>query len=631
MEVFRNRLISEYTRDELEELFLVRCDQLDQKASEIAKLEQKASDISGKLTRIKQDINDTTKQRVKFDGKLAPTAYRVSQVAVKELKDQIAELEIELGKKNLEKDAVAREVAYFKSLLNFPAKLRTDKSSKFNPTKTIEDLLAMLADLSSRNTDPLVVNRLLAASYILQNNLKAAEEPMRKILELIGESSLPVFESIDMRKEIKEREDQIEKLRHDLAVLQAQQDKLSQEHNDRLKQYQLDAERNQEKYRELMDLHHKKEKMEADAARLAELEIIADGLRKEIELLKQQRDKLIEDNADRKNKLRDELQKLIDQMQKELEDLKAHIDALRKSNAEIENQKNSLQQTYENALEKRADTIDGLNKLQEEYRALRARFVKLMSGTNEDPFENQRFIDFINGMIERNWSFNTVRKYLAHIESIDGKLEQLDAKIAKYQPIKEQLTKQIADKTRLVKELEAELDARHISHAGAVAEAQRTEFKYQNGASHINITAAKQFELEENQTAIILSFLEFTLDKSFLGSQNCKLFLTVDFYDCKQEQTNFIDKFDTTFNTDLLFKVKNDFILRDYLKDTKIPVKLWKATGMKFTEVANTTIAMFPFLDGVPSFSASSVLMDKNEKPVGNINYEAQIYIPLLQ
>lgn len=489
----------------------------------------------------------------------------------------------------------------------------------------------MLADLSSRNTDPLVVNRLLAASYILRNNLKAAEEPMRKILELIGESSLPVFESIDMRKEIKERENQIEKLRHDLAVLQAQQDKLSQEHNDRLKQYQLDAERNQEKYREIMDLHHQKEEKEADAARLAELEIIADGLRKEIELLKSQRDKLIEENADRKSKLQEELQRQIEQMEKELEELKAHIDALRKSNADIENQKNSLQQTYENALEKRADTIDGLNKLQEEYRALRARFVKLMSGTNEDPFENQRFIDFINEMIERNWSFNTVRKFLAHIENIDGKLEQLDAKIAKYQPIKEQLTKQIADKTKLVKELEAELDARHISHAGAVAEAQRAEFKYQQGASHINISAAQQFELEENQTAIILSFLEFTIENSILGSQNCKLFLTVDFYDCKQEQTNFIDRYDSTFNTDLLFKVKNDFILRDYIKDTKIPVKLWKATGMKFTEVANTTIALFPFVNGVPSFSSTSVLMDNHEKAVGKINYEAQIYIPLLQ
>lgn len=633
METYRNRLLSDYTRDELEELFIRKCEILDFKAREINELEQKTADLSGKLTRLRNDITDQTKQRVKFDGKMAPTAFKLSQATVKELQNEIDRLNIELGKAERARDKVLRDVIHFRNLKNFPGQSHTGLKKPAKAAKSVDDLVEMLAELSSKQTDPLVICRLQAASSLLKNNLLKAEDPMRKIMDMIGESYLPIFESIDKRREIKEREEKIDDLKRKLAELKMQQDTMAEEHSNRLKKYQDEAERNQQKYRDIMDLHLKKEELEADAAKLGELRIIEDGLKNEVHLLLEQKKNLEEDNDIREKKMNDELQLGINHLKSEIEALKAHIEALKKSNNEIEQQTNQLSNQYRMSVQQRGEIADGLRKLEEEHHMIRKKFVHLMSGTSEDPFSNPRFLEFLRQMDERQIPYDAIRRYCADNEKINQKLGMLTGKIDKYENQRAQLKQSIEDKKKIISELKDELDSLFGDNKGNKdgLSPQHRNIHFNEGAPHIHFSVDDMIELQTGFTAIILSFQDLQMDQSVIGTQKCKIFLSVDFLDYQTVQTSTVDPRSTSFDSQILFKVNNNLELKEYIKSKSVEITLSKAVGTIYSELGHGSLSLSPFLQGTNSFTSSLTIASPDGKVICNVKFEANIFIPLVQ
>ena len=120
------------------------------------------------------------------------------------------------------------------------------------------------------------------------------------------------------------------------------------------------------------------------------------------------------------------------------------------------------------------------------------------------------------------------------------------------------------------------------------------------------------------------------MDSSVIGSPKDLLFLTVDFYDCEPIQSGVINHYDSTFNTNMLFKVRNDYSLREYIEKKTPAFAIHKVTGMYHAEIARGTLNMSPLCDHIDCFTSVSTLTS-NDRAVGKINYEVQIFSPLIK
>lgn len=630
-EIYRNRLLAEYSRQELEEDFIRSCEELDEKATEIIKLEKQAKFLEGRLGRLEQDIEDQTKQQVCFDGKHAPMAFRQSQLQVKELLDQIAVFERELGQRQVKRDKVLNEVRYFRSLLNYPGKKAKNQSQK-GTSKSVSraELVHMLSVLLTGNQVPQTVHRLQAAIAILNRNLGDAEIPMRQLMSTIGET-LQLFDMLDKKKQIKEREDKIEELRVKLAQLRQRHEEMTKQHQDLLQQYKDEADQNNQRYKEEMELQHEKEAKDAEAAKLAEMKIIRDGLKNENALLEDQIDKLKADNEARLDKLKKQSDDALEKLQEEQRDLENHCAALRASNKDMEMRCKQLENQYEDAKARRADIEDLSKQLQAEYTSLRQYFVKMLSATDDDPFENPRFREFLEQMADKDWRFDTIKTFTDDIEKLKTRKSMIEEKLAKYENVQGNLNNMIATKRSLITDLRAQLDALQLELGQSTEDLMKQRPAYVEGAEHIHVEM-ETLNLQDDQTAVQFSFQNFELDPSLISNQKCKIFLVVEFYDHKPSFSNYISPMDGTFDLPLAFITRNDYQLREYIQRSYVNVTLCVVRGMAFEEVAVGKFDLTPFLDEKEAFTSSMELKSKTtHQPVGKIQYEAQLVVPLLK
>lgn len=635
-EIFRNRLLPEYSRQELEEEFIRCCENLDSKATEILKLEKQAEYLEGRLGRLQQDVEDQTRQQVRFDGTHAPIAYRQSQLTVKELNDQIILLERELGQHQMKRDKVLQEVRYFRSLLNFPGKRsKAGTAANSGKKKTRAELARMLSVLlTNKQMPPQMVYRIQAAISILNHNLIDAEIPMRELMKIIGES-LQLFDMLDKKKEIEERERQIENMRQKLAELRERHDKMTEEHQKLLQQYKDEAEQNNAKYKEILDLQQQREAKEAEAARLKELQIIADGLRSEINLLEEQKVKLNEDNIDRVNKLRMQMEEAIRKLKSELDELVNHCAALRASNKDLESRCADLERQYADAKDRKTEIEELSQQLQAEYDSLRKYYFPLLSQTNDDPFENPRFVEFLNQMGARDWRFSNIRDFQNEIEELQERRKLSIEKVAKYENLQTKLTEMIETKKNEIANLEEQL-RKLQGENGIISQEVDTgsNQEYLEGSPDIFDTNIP-VELNDDETAFMLHVEKFNLTRpEIIGPKRCKLTLSFDFYDHEINNTNLFLPSDTDIDSRILFPCKNDFQLREYVQKGKVKVQLVKMIGIDATPVGQDEFSLKFFLDDPKNKCFSSKLVfrtfDQNIE-FAEANFQVGLYIPIIQ
>ena len=634
-EIFRNRLLPEYSRQELEEEFIKCCEDLDSKATEILKLEKQAQYLDGRLGRLQQDVEDQTRQQVRFDGTHAPVAYRQSQLTVKELQDQIILLERELGQHQMKRDKILQEVRYFRSLLNFPGKRsKVGTTANSGKKKTRAELVRMLSVLlTNKQVPPQMVYRIQAAISILNHNLMDAEIPMRELMKIIGES-LQLFDMLDKKKEIEERERQIEKMRQKLAELRERHDKMTEEHQKLLQQYKDEAEQNDAKYKEILDLQKLREEKEAEAARLKELEIIAEGLRGEIKLLEEQKIKLNEDNIDRINKLRERMEEEIRKLKGELDDLIKFCAKLRESNENLESRCAEIERQYADAKDQRSEIEELTQQLQAEYDNLRKYYVPLLSQTDIDPFENHRFEEFLKQMGGRDWKFSTIRQFQDEIEKLTERKKLNLEKVGKYENLRDKLKAMIDDKKKEIEQLEEQL-RRLQDENGIILQEMDSEpgQKYIEGAPDIIFDQNTVVELDDSYTAILLFFQDFNiLRPEVLGPKKCNILLSVDFYDHETQNTYHVLPTDGAFDQKILFPCKNDFQLREYLQRGKVKIQFVKLAGINAIPLGQDELSLKCFLDGVTKFSSKLVFrsLDQNIE-FAEVNFQVGIFRPVIQ
>ncbi|KAH0791003.1 hypothetical protein GPJ56_005138 [Histomonas meleagridis] len=629
--IFRNKLLAEYSRADLEEEFIRCCEELDQKAKEINKLENQSRFYDKKFDRLNQDIEDLTKVPVCFDGAHAPTAFRQSQAIVKKLQDQISELEIELAQKQAKRNRIADEVKYFKSLLSFPAKRlkNTTKTQK----KTVDELIKMLTYLLTHNlVEPEMIPRVEAAIEILKRNFEAAISPLRELADLFG-LNCPLFDVFDKLQEIKDRDSKIEALRQKLAELRQRNDEMAKEHQRMLEQYKEEADQNSKKYKDMMNMQNEKEVLEADLTRLQELQIILNGLKNEIKLIEEQIEKLKKENEENAKRLKGHLEESVNKLLEELKALIDHNTALRASNSNIQKEEENIEKQYGDARDRALEIEKLSQQLQNEYMSLRTYFTKMLSGTNRDPFENKKFEDFLIQMSNKEWKFETIQQYNDDIEQLNVRKDLITEKLEKYETIQTTLQDKLKSISQVVSSMESTVAEMQLDNAKPPPTTQEVKQQdYLECLPHVQFNQKQVVELADDETAIMLTFLDFHLADGLIRSPKSKIFLVIDFYTNKSQSTTYVSPSDGTFDCSVMFPCVNDSQLRDYVEHGTVQVQLYAARGVQYDEIGSSEFSIQPFANGIDSFASKFTLKSKKtNKEVGTVEYEAQLYIPLIE
>ena len=626
---YKNKILGEYSREELENDFLQNCETLDVKAQEIVKLEQKAQHLSQQLTKLAKDLQSQNRGPKMFTGSQAPSAFRQSQQNVKDLQDQIAAVEREIEMKQQKHTKILRDISYFQTIQGESVnKLKTitttlTKSGISKPIRTRDEIIIMLEELIRKNTLPQMSNRLRAAVAILQGDFEAAEEPMRPLLEHIGETTT-LSECIEQKHDLQERENKIEKLQEKLGDLKERYNEMLQRQQEMSQQYENEAEQNAARNKEIHDLQLQKETKEKEKMKAQELEIISKGLINEIEQLEQQKIKLEVTTTERQQKVQTQVQEALEKLRQEAVEVDKRCKEAKEANAELEKELKDAEEASKAAAVRRREAEDEFDKLQEEYKQVASQYSEKVDIGQKDPFEDKRFVQFLTRMKELNWTPKKIRQISAETEQLAEKLSEIQANITLYEDAERQLNEKLETKRKKIEQLEAQLqNLAECIKANNTGPRVMPEFT--NGAPNITFHG----HLQEGQTDIAILFKTFNLDKTIVGNKPSNIFFVIEFLEHDSRETSRVNISKGVMDSRIDFICNNDFVLREYLIKTSLPLQMRRDRDGQITEAARSELNLLPLVNGINSFTSTAKIWNTRGRVVGTFTYEVSARVPV--
>ncbi|EAX96242.1 hypothetical protein TVAG_205280 [Trichomonas vaginalis G3] len=628
---YKNRLLGEYSREELENDFLKNCEMLDTKAHEIVALEQKAQHLSQQLSKLAKDLQQQSRAPKMFSGSQAPSAFRQSQINVKELQDQIIDIQREIDAKQQKHTKILRDISYFQSIqTEKETKIKSrslTKSGISKPTRSREEIIMMLQELLAKNTLPQIANRINSAIALLQGDYEAAEEPMRPILEHIGETTT-LTQCMQEKYDLQERQQKIEVLREKLNTLRQRYETMLAKHQEMSKQYESDAVQTAVRNKEIHDLQIQKETKEREMQKIAELEIIATSLKREIEQLEEQKDQLQKTTVARAQKVQSQVMEALDKLRAEADAVNKRCAEARAANDELEKQLAEAEKERNEAAAKRREAETEFENLQDEYKTIATKYSQKVDMGQKDPFEDKRFVKFIAKMKEKGWTPKTIKEMSAETEDLEHKLSDLNTKISIYEAAEKELQEKLAKKRNKIQILEDQLKGVKVNLENEEPKGPLQMPDYTEGAPSIDFSPVNQLPLKENQTTIAILFKEFQLDRTVTVGKPSEVFFFVEFLENDPRETNHVPCDGKVFKSRLDFVVNNDFILREYITKTAVPLQLRRDREGQITEAARSELNLLP-LTVCNGFSAISKIWNTRGKAVGQVKIEVSIQHPL--
>ena len=129
----------------------------------------------------------------------------------------------------------------------------------------------------------------------------------------------------------------------------------------------------------------------------------------------------------------------------------------------------------------------------------------------------------------------------------------------------------------------------------------------------------------------MILFTDFTIGSAYVGKTPSKLFITVDFLNDQSMETISVEPTSGTFNSSLLFILKNDRILYEYLSKAMTPVQLCRIRegSETATAVGSSELNLLPLVDGIEKFSIVISLFSSSGRHVGNVTAEIGVSSPI--
>ena len=497
--MYRNKLLKEYTRKQLEELFIQLCESLDDRANDIYELEKKLSNVKRKHRIIREQAEADDKRDVEYTGKQVPEVNESTKNEIEKCLMMIDMLDLELRREEVKKNQVLRELNYIRSYFVFPNKKY--KAADINTHSTIQlknDLMEILQKTYGKCGDWKSKNKCLCCLNILKIDFDSAISFFK---DNSTEDDL-IFREKEINDEIANVELDILHLTKEKEEKKAKKDRFKKKVNELEDKYNELVERERDKYLEktALETHiHRKEKEFTNL----------DYLRHEIEQLNKQIANLKHDISNRQLYLMQQLgnQSIncadqIRNLETENYAIQQYISNLKKTNEE--NQKKVEEK--EKALGKEKDLYDSLqtnlNVAKGEYSGIRNKFYELVSGSSSDPFGSTAFQIFMDQLATERITIHSIKDLIAENMKIEEKNKQLRQKIL----LKHETEKKLVDDLNEV-----------------VYQARRRQYDYEH--SKVKLETREDYYLYEGQNGFILTFNDF----AFSGMKNQEVYLTIQF------------------------------------------------------------------------------------------------------
>jgi archaellum component FlaC len=311
----------------------------------------------------------------------------------------------------------------------------------------------------------------------------------------------------------------------------------------------------------------------------------------------------------------------------ELEGLRHYCAELRKTNENSQARSVEVQEQYQRAKDRHEKIQEDIEMLNKQFHALSGQLSERCRNVSQDPFDFERFIQFLREMSDLQWNFSGIRDIQRQIEDFDNKLRDIRAKMDRsrdgLERLREQLDAKRSQRDDLRKQVdEMKLDSDHSMHEadGLPVVVSGTELP----------TDVRQLELADSETAFLFTFLEFRLASGLLRTQQKKLFLVVEFYEHRLGKSQSVEASTGKFDVHVLCLATNDYQLKNYIERHLVHVDLYAVVAQKAIKVAGGSMNLHSFLDGTVDAFRSKIELVAERTVVGEINYEARIFKPLI-
>ncbi|EAX93077.1 hypothetical protein TVAG_471350 [Trichomonas vaginalis G3] len=503
--MFRNRLLSTYSRKELEDIFIEECMSLDELATQLFDLESKLAKSKSKNRVIEEQTEATNQPETNISGKDMPKINKKIKKEIKNLLYQIDELDLTLRRVEVTRNEELRELNYFRSFFVFPnKKYRLDDFENHSPIQQKQDVIEELEELFKLSKDWDSKNQYLAAIKLMKLDLDSA-------ISYFEKQNTDDSELIFQEKALK---DKISDLDHEILILQEQVDKKKQqkkkmkqrvnELEDKLNQ-QIENERDHYLQRTALENQIKKLESqlpeldslqtEINALQNSKLNIKSDIGREKCRIARECGLKIISNNLETMD---DDIE--IDQMRRNVEKLKSSI---KETENIVKNKKEELEKVKTSIKE----ANDSIQILKIECSGMRDKFYTLYSKCPQNPFEDHKFMYFLYDMMHEGMTLDDVNEVIRQIEILEKKVSYEDQKLSKISKLKKILNKELYEITMAQRE------------------------RYNDFKDQINYTEVNNIYLYEGQAAVL-----FTISDIFLALKP-QDYVCLKFDFCKNEAT----------------------------------------------------------------------------------------------
>ena len=610
--------ISEYTRRDLENDFKVNCEALDSKAKQIIKLEQKLNYLQSRVSRIAYDLNDR---------KNPVQTVRPSQTPASELDIQITVLERTLAERKQYLEQVTKQVVYFKNIQSKSATVAADP----------EEVKKMISDLLRRGVlagNAEMYQRLGTSLYILERKYSNADAGLRAVLREIGEDTT-LSESVERRREVREREKQIAELQEKRNALKARYKEMEKRQREKLDEFQSQSDKYRKKTEKIEQLQREKETRMLEATKSAEMEMTVESLQKDIATLKKQKAELKEQLNKKDGGVVTEAQQQLEKLRNEVREIEAAIEKLGSENAQLERTLKKTQTGNQDVVDDRRDAEKVFKSVQAEYKEIMEKTSKIMAKADRDPFEDKKFLALLEEMTEKQVIPNKFEDVQGQIAKIDARISALRTSMQDMENEQKEIAQRVNAKRQQMLDLDSQLRAVSEKLGDGDADQKRERVNYIMGAAHIDMEKAiaeANVKVADDQNVIVILFRDFKMAPAFVGQKESQIFLAVHFLDNQSLQTSRVDPKSGAFDSSLIFVCRNDFILKAYLEKSAIPIQMCRERDTATTEIGQAQLNLAPVAtDGVQAFTAIVNVWNESGKVVSKVTYEIALLKPIVQ
>jgi hypothetical protein len=247
-----------------------------------------------------------------------------------------------------------------------------------------------------------------------------------------------------------------------------------------------------------------------------------------------------------------------------------------------------------------------------------------------DPFDDQRFVDFVEEISQRHVLPANVRELAETIAAAEKRIEAVKTETVQLEEEESEVNSRISAKMMKMSALDERLRALSEMFGRPDEEIVREKVTYMEGAGNIN--AEEVPAIQEDQNALVLLFRDFQMAPSFVGKKPSQIFLVIDFLEHQSLQTRPVSPSSGMFDSSLTFISKNDFILSAYFEKSAVPVQLCRLREEVVTEIGTGELNLSPLVeDRVLAFTASIQVWSSTGKIVAKITCEAMLSKPLVK